>query len=409
MSAYPHEYPSPINGGAIVPEDWNEMVRQVKGFTPTGTFIPSYDYLVTEQLVDAILYCYAVDAKSILFGGPDDIGGVSGLDSAAVLNAVLATEDLLGLGPEVYIKGQINCDSVVEANLGGTALFSNGKGKLTFSGTHGLSLWGSSQLINLTIENVVTGSYPHTHIGVTVPGTYANPTGNVVLENVALNGWANALDINFLWSSSFIHVDTEYSYTGLTATGQCANNFFTNCLFQNIAQTVPTVIIQKDIATGAQPESNNFDNCLIYGGTDAMQQSYAAYTQVGNGSVIDGFSGWGATLDHCAEALFEAAYIGHPSGNIGGVSMATSINNRVINCDFDIDSGTGILTSGVSTGNIFNGNRIHATTGIQETDANSDYNLVDGNNIQGYTALQAIILNGANSKTGTNIPTVTYP
>jgi len=82
--SYPRKYP--ISTGAPCDEnDWNAMIDILEGFTPSGVFKSNYSFLVVEDGTDA----YGCNAYQILYGGPDDVGGVDGADHYAVIQACL--------------------------------------------------------------------------------------------------------------------------------------------------------------------------------------------------------------------------------------------------------------------------------------------------------------------------------
>ena len=91
--SYPAKYPPAVN-----PENWNAMVDFFNGFTPEGIFKNPYDYMI---VTDGTNY-YACNSYQIIFGGPDDAGGVDGEDANAVIKAVFATADCVYLGPGIF-------------------------------------------------------------------------------------------------------------------------------------------------------------------------------------------------------------------------------------------------------------------------------------------------------------------
>ena len=285
-----------------------------------------------------------------------------------------------------------------------TILYSNGGGKLTFDGTNGIVVTAiQCQIKNLVIENVGSG-YVHGNVGITFNSGLALYWER--LDTVDLNGWATALYLNQAWESHFTTVTTEYSYNGLLIVGQTVNNFFDGCHFNSPANNQPNVILSKDNSTGDQPESNNFVNCLFYGGNVGIQNYFADYTQISGGCVIDGFTNYGVYATTSTEICISGAYIAHPINSIVGIRFDSVTYSRIVQDDLaEGTSGStyGVYLTGTSAYNVINNNDVNANYGLIES-GSSNYNIFDGNNISGATT--AIVIIGANSVRGTNIPAI---
>ncbi len=78
----PAKYPP-----AVTPANWNAMIDRVNGYTPSGTFVSPYTYVISTDDT----YYYASNAFQIIYGGPDDAGGVDGTDPQAVFDACIAS------------------------------------------------------------------------------------------------------------------------------------------------------------------------------------------------------------------------------------------------------------------------------------------------------------------------------
>jgi hypothetical protein len=75
-----------------------EYVESMRnGFTPSGTFISPYSYIVSWSIVSGVTYYSASNAYQILLGGPLS-AGVDGTDFDAVMNAAVAASSY------VYVK-----------------------------------------------------------------------------------------------------------------------------------------------------------------------------------------------------------------------------------------------------------------------------------------------------------------
>jgi hypothetical protein len=97
-----------LNGDYLrMAQDWDPMVRLIRdtiaGFTPTaGNFNLPCAFLIT---VDSSNYYYAISGGQIIYGGPDDVGGVDGEDAQAVIQAAItycAGKGVIALREGVY-------------------------------------------------------------------------------------------------------------------------------------------------------------------------------------------------------------------------------------------------------------------------------------------------------------------
>jgi hypothetical protein len=413
MSLYPNEYPSPINGGALVPYDWNEVVRRVKGFTPSGSFVSPFTYLILSEVSNGVTYYSANNAFQTIYGGPywnespvnsSHKGSGNGIDGT---NAALIFQTCLDNGGTIVFNGAFPCSTSLNVTVPGTCLSGTSiLDKLTFSGTNGLIVTAISVNIkNCTIENVVAGVYPHTNTGISIDGTSSHFIYWSKIENVDLPGWLSSCYCSYIWESTFHQIKTDYSGNAVTIYGQSVNNFFTNCVFTNYAWDDPTVLITHDTDTGAQPEANNFNNCLMFGGTFGVEIIYGAYTQIGSGCVVDAWSTVGVYTYHgYNNSIANGVWVGSGYSSNICVKFEASTRSSCIGAILYNPSGLGVNLSNTSTNNRVCDNDINAGTGIEEYSTADDYNIYNGNSISGPGAGSNIVVLGVNSQRGTNIP-----
>jgi hypothetical protein len=73
--------------------DWDTMVDRINGFTPAGTFVSPYSYLITKTTDGGVDYYCASNAFQPVYGGSSTAthhgGGVDGTDLAAVVQAAI--------------------------------------------------------------------------------------------------------------------------------------------------------------------------------------------------------------------------------------------------------------------------------------------------------------------------------
>lgn len=92
----PAKYPPAVN-----PANWNAMVDRVNGYTPSGTFISPYSFLITIIDVGGTDYYYANNAFQTVYGGPSNAGSIDGTDFDAVLDKVISDVQAVD-GGQIY-------------------------------------------------------------------------------------------------------------------------------------------------------------------------------------------------------------------------------------------------------------------------------------------------------------------
>jgi hypothetical protein len=103
MTTYPR-LTTELNGDYLrMAQDWDPMVRIIRdtiaGFTPTaGNFNLPCNFLITKDASD---YVYAISGGQIIYGGPDDVGGVDGTNFGKVVQAAI---DYSSNGGIVFVK-----------------------------------------------------------------------------------------------------------------------------------------------------------------------------------------------------------------------------------------------------------------------------------------------------------------
>jgi hypothetical protein len=303
----------------------------------------------------------------------------------------------------IYVQGTLYCDSTIVLNVEETNLYSDGNGKLIFNNVDGILITTNK----VTVQNIELdqASYARTKIGISLNGQSDNAFGYETLDNVKIWGWNSALQMSYIWSSTISRVDTTFSLNALLIYGQSVNNAFTNCHFSNYAKNTATILLQKDTVTGAQPEGNNFVNCFVYGGTFGFELINAAYTQIGSGCNIDGWSTTGVYVVQSPNTqVSSGVWVGSTFSTEPGIKLEASTNVGIVGADINVPSGSGVVLTSGSTFNRVSDCRIVAAVGIQEMSYLDDYNQYSGNTITGPYSGNNIIIRGTNSVRGTNIP-----
>lgn len=82
----------------LVYPDWDAMVAFFNGYSPVGTFVNSYTFIISTDGT----YFYANNAFQTVYGGSSNVGGIDGTDFKAVLDA--ATAATTTNGGAIHIK-----------------------------------------------------------------------------------------------------------------------------------------------------------------------------------------------------------------------------------------------------------------------------------------------------------------
>jgi hypothetical protein len=80
-------------GQHLIDEDHDLLVDAYRGFTPSGTFIAAYDYIIVESVDTGVNYYSANTGSQTIYGGATlanhHVGGVDGASAAAVIQACI--------------------------------------------------------------------------------------------------------------------------------------------------------------------------------------------------------------------------------------------------------------------------------------------------------------------------------
>jgi parallel beta-helix repeat protein len=173
----PAKYPP-----AVTPANWNAMVDCVNGYTPSGTFISPYTYVISTDGTDY----YASNAFQTIYGGPDDAGGVDGADCTAVLNAAK------GSGKTLFFRA--NTTYPVSATF-------------AFSNLTGFSMIGENRTAVLKLDDGVDNSL-----------LYGKAATDIEISNLGLDGngvnqttWSNCIKLAALSSNIRIFNNEIYN------------------------------------------------------------------------------------------------------------------------------------------------------------------------------------------------------
>jgi hypothetical protein len=393
-------------GQHLIDEDHDLLVDMYRGFSPVGTFVSPYTYVISKNIVAGVTYYCASNAFQPVYGGATladhHNGGVDGVDGSAVIQACLD----VGTGVSVFIKDLIVCNTALTISYGGTTLLGAGESEysgLYFNDCHGLIINANQVTIHdLLIEQA---DYDKTKTGIKISGTHASAKGYCALTNLKVWGWGIAVQIDYTWNSLFSSIDTTFSYTGLYIYGQSINNEFSTCNFSNAGVANATVLIERDAGEDAHPEGNNFVNCMVYGGTIGFHLIFADYIQIGTGCNVDGWSTVGVYIVDCVNtAVGFGTWIGSATASQICVKIQSSDRTGIIGANLYNTLGTGVYLCNSSTSNRINDNDIVAGTGIEEAAVGDNYNIFVGNIIDGPGVGSHIVVRGANSVRSDNIP-----
>jgi hypothetical protein len=146
--SYPRTYPTGTGDNKLDEKDWNAMKNRIDGFTPSGTFVSSYTYVVSTDGTDT----YASNAFQTVYGGPDDAGSVDGGDAYAVINACIS--NIASTGSIFITAGVYTLTSGLVIDGKAISIYGEGPGAS--------ELRGSSTDVVLTIKN--SPAFPNQHL-----------------------------------------------------------------------------------------------------------------------------------------------------------------------------------------------------------------------------------------------------
>jgi hypothetical protein len=213
--SYPAKYPPAVN-----PENWNAMVDRVNGFTPSGTFATSYNYLIFKYGSDY----YANNAFQTVYGGSSDAGGVDGASFNDVMDAVINALPTNNLG------GKTGTIAFAAAIYTVTRKISIPNWSfITFVGVSFESAYELTWLKPSLAPNAFTGGvvFDYTQAGTVIETTYISPppsghSGVTVflgLENIHIrastSGVVIAVDGSGIFSANFRNFVCSYNLSNV--------------------------------------------------------------------------------------------------------------------------------------------------------------------------------------------------
>ena len=282
----------------------------------------SFDYIIRKNgsYYEAILGGGNTGAGTIAFGGSGNVGSVSGVSGAAVLQAAL------NLGKSIQFKGTITCDTGLTVDIPNTSLSGSCyNDTLSFTSSDGLTINEASfSLSNCTLEHYSTTS----NLGLLINGTINDFIYHTNIDHVHFKNWATALKLNYAWHTLISNIDTSYSQRALHIFGQSVNNTVTNCVFYNNLWATPTVYIERQYDAGlgidAWPEGLMFANSSVYGGDSAIVMEYAKYNYFSN-VIIDGWSDIGVSFHGGEGNKISDSWVGQHGTSTGFALDADSV------------------------------------------------------------------------------------
>jgi hypothetical protein len=166
------------------------------------------------------------DSVSVLDFGADVTGASD--SSLAFQNAVNAHKNIY-VPPGSY---RLNSSVVLPS---GTTLFGTGPtSAINAYGCDAFVVNAGSSFVNLQGLGMFSytgggGGDPRTFVAVLCNGTLANNVNYVTLDNLYLQGWADAINWRYVWNSVIDNVTTINTNNGLLLFGQSVNNFMNKC------------------------------------------------------------------------------------------------------------------------------------------------------------------------------------
>jgi hypothetical protein len=314
--------------------------------------------------------------------------GVIGDGSANDTVSIQSAFDSLDDGQVVlFVDGRYKITSPIQINK---PIIIKGQGKFTTlivcDATGGFVI---DKVSNVNIRDIELGTVirhtttPNTLIGIDIQGDNSNKPFNIYLENVYLDGFETAIQTDYMWSSKFDNVESNFGIKGLKINGQSVNNVITNCSFSGDRSAGSRGIhFIGDVAS----EGWMIDNTLVYGFEIGIQIVSNAHIYINN-CILDFNEVYGVLIQ-------------------GGVSFGGNVN--VDNCYIAMSgsAGSAAISLGNTVSSTFNkGNKISNNTmlvyagascqfGIQTNGPEEKYNIYKGNSLKDFGVYDIYNLTG---------------
>lgn len=237
------------------------------------------------------------------------------------------------------------------------------------------------QIRNIEVATAVRHTTtPNTLIGIDIQGDNTNRPFNIVLSDVYIDGFQVAIKSNYMWSSIFNNVESNFGAYGLRAYGLSVNNVVNNCSFGGSGLAGSRGI---QLAGDIPSEGWMIDNTLINNFEIGIQIAQNTHIYINN-SILDHCKVYGivtqASTNFAGNIVVDGCYIGMDGvGGDSGIALTNGISDTQLRGN-KITNNTIIVYAGAG-----------CNYGVQCNGANEKYNLIEGNSIQGFALYDVYI------------------
>jgi len=320
-------------------DDYNSIVDHA--FEKLASFI------VFKRTISAVDYYYAQygsgadQAGKIAYGGPNNVGGVSGTNAAAILQKTLDFKKDFAIGPGTFPLGATGLELANIVLADGFNIRGAGQGltTLTYTGSAAALKLNAVDGLRLSDFRLVGSTKPAGSIGLHLYNSHYN-----IFENVLSQTFETEVKLEYAVTNLFKNFrvfdgTTGFLLTRILGVGMCNNNLFIGCRAASTSFTYPFHI--------EYGYSNVLYKCCLEGNSAATAVVYLSKEGMLN------------IIDACwfeANAGYDIL-INNTDNNAGTIQTI-----KIRDCIFDSIASTRNIKVGYATGVTMEGNRFSTKT-----------------------------------------------
>jgi hypothetical protein len=354
----------------------------------------------------------SVQSKLRDFISVKDFGAIGN----GVVDDTVAFQNALTANKNIYVPaGSYKITSVLTVPSGCSIYGDGPQSALNFHGCNGITIPAGASFVCVErvglFSNTALGvGDPRLYVGIGTQGTNPSNVNYVTLDNIYLQGWADAINWKYTWNSRIENVTTVNTNNGLVLFGQSVNNSVNGSRLVSNGGT-SSITLQNDGAIIG--EGLMVSDTLLASGT------YGVFVPLGflslhiNNCVVDLVTGDGFRTTDCKDLRVSNSWVYATNCAVRlqalGASDAQGVS--LVGNRFQVTSATGrcIEQNGANLGLSILGNRFtHGGTSLGIY-LDGQAAVIDGNYFNNTGSGSSIFINGSPTthRIGKNTGTVT--
>ena len=253
----------------------------------------------------------------------------NGDTTADALQACITSLASVSYGAEIKLNGEYLSDTQLTIAFSGLKISGTGDfyTRILFTGCSGILI---NQVHNITLQGFEIAAgvrhtvTPNAYLGLDIAGVTGTRPTNIIIRDVYIDGFLTAIESNWIGSSVFDNVSTNYGHTGLLALGISINNVVTNCSFVGDGVAGGIGISFNDTTNAS--EGWMIDNTLVYNNQYGIYGVGMSFVYIAN-CILDYNSGYGVYIGDTGSASLDWVITGNYISMSGAATAGVGIDD----------------------------------------------------------------------------------